>query len=75
MTAGHAFQHVLDISEGLDLVELGVGDKGTEVAHRAPPPSDPATVLVSKFDAAVVEEAAKCAFPMCGVFGCQGSST
>ncbi len=59
MTAGHAFQHVLNISEGLDLVELGVGDKGTEVARRAPPPSDSGDGIGVKFDAAVVEEAAK----------------
>ncbi len=30
MSAGHAFQHVLEIGEGLDLVELGGGDEGAE---------------------------------------------
>src|SRR5258708_10373094 len=28
MSAGHAFQHVLEIGEGLDLVELGGSDEG-----------------------------------------------
>src|SRR5438874_1314416 len=28
MAAGHAFQHVLEVGKGLDLVELGGGDEG-----------------------------------------------
>src|SRR6266403_6318389 len=30
MSAGHAFQHVLEIGEGLDLVELGGSDEGAD---------------------------------------------
>jgi hypothetical protein len=30
MSARHAFQHVLEIGEGLDLVELGSGDEGAD---------------------------------------------
>jgi hypothetical protein len=30
MSARHAFQHVLEIGEGLDLVELGGGDEGAD---------------------------------------------
>jgi hypothetical protein len=30
MSAGHAFQHVLEIGEGLDVIELGGGNEGTD---------------------------------------------
>jgi len=30
MSAGHAFQRVLEIGEGLDLVELGGSDEGAD---------------------------------------------
>jgi hypothetical protein len=30
MAVGHAFQHVLEVDERLDVVELGGGDEGTD---------------------------------------------
>src|SRR6267154_5856189 len=77
MSAGHAFQHVLEIGEGLDLVELGGSDEGADgcPSGAAAVGSGKQVVLATErdradaaldgigveFDAAIIEEAAKCA--------------
>jgi hypothetical protein len=77
MAAGHAFQHVLEVGEGLDVIEFCSGDEGTDrrPAGRAAVGSCEEVVLASErdradgafdgvgveFDAAVIEEATKVA--------------
>src|SRR5258706_8550926 len=46
MSAGHAFQHVLEIGEGLDLVELGGGDEGAEGCPSGAAPVGPGEQVV-----------------------------
>ena len=72
MPAGHAFEHVREIGEGLDVVELGGGDERADVAQRWAPPSDPANRVLTaqrdrpdgtfdgvgvELDAAIIKEA------------------
>ena len=75
MAAGHALEHVLEIGEGLDVVELGGGDEGADgrPALGAAVGSGEQVVLAAErdgpdrafdgvgveLDAAVIEEAAK----------------
>ena len=42
MAIGHAFEDVLEVGEGLDVVELGGGMSEATIAQRAAPLSEPA---------------------------------
>src|SRR5258707_14492594 len=77
MSAGHAFQRVIEIGEGLDLVELGGSDERADgcpsgaaavgsgkqvvLAAERDRADDALDRIGIEFDAAVIEEAAKCA--------------
>ena len=77
MAAGHAFQHVLQVGEGLDVIELCSGDEGTDrrpAGRTAIGPCEEVILAAERdradgafdgvgveFDAAVINEAAKAA--------------
>ena len=42
MPVRHALEHVFEIGEWLDVVELGGGDEGADRRQRSAPLSDPA---------------------------------
>jgi pimeloyl-ACP methyl ester carboxylesterase len=75
MSAGHALQHILEVGEWLDVVELRVADEGADrcpacgaairareqviLAAQRDGPDGALDRVVVEFDAAVIEEAAK----------------